>query len=152
MKCPSTPEQLADAIESLVASYMQEVRLAAQHALDRSLVRPAVASGVSKGKGRGGAPRKSSTMRRSGAELDEICEGLYKLVRARPGESAAKLAAAMGETAPTLQRPMAKLKAEGRVRSVGERHLTRYFPAGGSGRSALHRWKTKSSSVPSSRS
>jgi hypothetical protein len=37
----------------------------------------------------------------------------------------------MGETVQTLQRPMAKLKAEGRVRSVGERHLTRYFPAVG---------------------
>jgi hypothetical protein len=28
-----------------------------------------------------------------------------------------------------LQRPMAKLRAEGRVRSVGQRHMMRYFPA-----------------------
>jgi hypothetical protein len=62
-------------------------------------------------------------------ELEEICEGLSKLVRARPGESMARLAVDMGETVLTLQLPMAKLRAEGRVRSVGERHLTRYFPA-----------------------
>jgi hypothetical protein len=129
MNTPSTPEQLADAIETLVASYMKEVRLAAQHAIERSLALPATASVGSKSKARVEAPRRSSTKRRSGAELDAVCDALYKLVRARPGESAAHLAAEMGETAVTLQRPMAKLKAEGRVRSVGERHLTRYFPA-----------------------
>jgi len=34
-----------------------------------------------------------------------------------------------GVAARALERPMAKLKAEGRVRSVGQRNLTRYFPA-----------------------
>jgi len=37
----------------------------------------------------------------------------------------------------SLQRPMAKLRESGRVRSVGQRHLTRYHPtvvrAAGSG-------------------
>jgi len=28
-----------------------------------------------------------------------------------------------------LQRPMSKLKADGRIRSVGQRNTTRYFPA-----------------------
>jgi hypothetical protein len=129
MKSPSTPEQLANAIESLVASYMNEVRLVAQHALERSWAGPTVASSGPKSRVHRAAPRKPSTKRRSGGELDEICERLYKLVRARPGESAATLGADMGETAQTLQRPMTRLKAEGRVRSVGERHLTRYFPA-----------------------
>jgi hypothetical protein len=39
------------------------------------------------------------------------------------------LAEEMAESAMTLQRPMAKLRTEGRVRSVGERHMMRYFPA-----------------------
>jgi hypothetical protein len=30
-----------------------------------------------------------------------------------------------------LNRPMSRLKREGRVRSVGQRHLMRYFPAVG---------------------
>jgi hypothetical protein len=129
MKPPGTPEQLADAIESLVASYMDEVRLAAQRAVERSLTRGAVSRPPSKvSDARRAAPR-SRTARRSRTELDEACEELCKLVRARPGESMVTLAGAMGMPMSTLQGPMAKLRADGRVRSVGERHLTRYFPA-----------------------
>lgn len=39
------------------------------------------------------------------------------------------LAERMGAEAKTLRRPMATLRATGRVRSVGQRHLTRYYPA-----------------------
>lgn len=38
------------------------------------------------------------------------------------------LAEKMGAEARTLQRPMARLRSTGRVRSVGQRHLTRYYP------------------------
>ena len=133
MKTPGTPEQLADAIESLVASYMDEVRLAAQRAVERSLTRVAVSRPPSKAPSKGSEARRSApssrTARRSRTELDEACEQLCKLVRARPGESMVTLAGEMGMPMSTLQRPMAKLRADGRVRSVGERHLTRYFPA-----------------------
>jgi hypothetical protein len=133
MKSPGTPEQLADAIESLVASYMDEVRLAAQRAVERSLTRGAVSRPPSKAPSNGSEGRRaassSRTARRSRTELDEACEQLCKLVRGRPGESMVTLAGEMGMPMSTLQRPMAKLRADGRVRSVGERHLTRYFPA-----------------------
>ena len=131
MKNPGTLEQLADAIECLVASYMDEVRLAAQRAVERSLARGAVSRAPSKGsETRRTAPRSQTRLaRRSRTELDEACEQLCKLVRARPGESIVTLAGEMGIPMSTLQRPMAKLRADGRVRSVGERHLTRYFPA-----------------------
>jgi hypothetical protein len=39
MRTASTSEQLANAIESLIASYIDEVRQAAQHAVERSLSR-----------------------------------------------------------------------------------------------------------------
>lgn len=58
-----------------------------------------------------------------------MSEQLCALVRARPGESIIMLAEEMGVPASTLQRPMAKLRVENRVRTVGERHLMRYFPA-----------------------
>lgn len=129
MRSPSTPEQLANAIESLVASYIDEVRQAAQQALERSLCRPVQARRPAKSTvHRPSAPRLA-TKRRTAAELDETCEKLCALVRARPGESIITLAQDMGASAGTLQRPMAKLRAEGRIRSVGERHLMRYFPA-----------------------
>ena len=38
------------------------------------------------------------------------------------------LAREMSLTSELLYLPMSKLKAEGRVRSVGERNYTRYFP------------------------
>jgi hypothetical protein len=129
MKTPSTPEQLANAIESLVASYVDEIRQAAQQALARALYRPAAARRPSKGSGDRPPATRSATKRRTGAELDEVCEQLCALVRAQPGESIVRLAEEVGEPASALQRPMAKLRAEGRVRTVGERHLMRYFPA-----------------------
>jgi hypothetical protein len=129
MKNPGTPEQLADAIESLVASYMDEVRLAAQRAVERSLTRGAVSRPPLKGSDARRTAPSSPTARRSQAEVDEACEQLCKLVRARPGESMVTLAGEMEMPMSALQRPMAKLRADGRVRSVGERHLTRYFPA-----------------------
>ena len=129
MKNPNTPEQLANAIESLVASYMDEMRIAAQRAVERSLARGAGAHAPSK---RGDTPRtapSSGGKRRTQTELDDLCEVLCKQVRARPGESMTTLAEEMGMPMSALQRPMAKLRTEGRVRSVGQRHLTRYFPA-----------------------
>jgi len=72
---------------------------------------------------------ESTSKRRTAAQLGQTCEQLCALVRARPGESIVMLAEEMGESAMSLQRPMAKLRAEGRVRSVGERHMMRYFPA-----------------------
>lgn len=129
MKNPCTPEQLADSIESLVASYMEEVRLAAQRALERSLTRGVAARAPSKGSDSRRVATRSATKRRSQTELDEVCEQLCKLVRARPGESMVTLAEEMCMPMSAVQRPMAKLRTEGRVRSVGERHLTRYFPA-----------------------
>lgn len=132
MKIPSTPEQLAAAIETLVASYMDEVRLVAQQAVERSLGRSTVPQRrPSKRRGPRQAPLKSTGTRRTAGQLDEICEDLCKLVRARPGESLVTLADDMGVAAASLKRPMAKLRADGRVRTVGERHLTRYFPTVG---------------------
>lgn len=130
MRTPSTPEQLANAIESLVTSYIDEVRQAAQQAIERSLCRPVAVRRQLKASGSQRSPAsESSIKRRTTAQLDQTCEKLCTLVRARPGESIVVLAEELGESALTLQRPMAKLRAEGRVRSVGERHMMRYFPA-----------------------
>lgn len=124
-----TPEQLASAIESLVASYLDEVRQVAQEALERSLYAHGGARRPTKATGQRSQAPKPETKRRTAAELDATCEQLCALVRARPGESIVTLAEELGVPARTLQRPMAKLRVESRVRTVGERHLMRYFPA-----------------------
>ena len=126
MNSPKTPQQLSDAIESLVTSYIDDVRRAAQGAVDRSLSgtrRPV------KREDRSGRATGRSTKRRSDDELVVLCDRLYELVRARPGESMAAFAAETGVAARALHRPMLRLKAMGRIRSVGERNMTRYFPA-----------------------
>jgi hypothetical protein len=52
------------------------------------------------------------------------------VVRAHPGETMVVLAPQLGASADDLHRPMSLLKRSGRVRSVGQRHQTRYFPMG----------------------
>jgi len=124
-----TPAQLASAIESLVESYLEEVRQAAQQAVERSLSLHPVSRRPAKTKGHRSPTPTSETKRRTAAEIDATSERLCALVRARPGESIITLAEEIGLPASTLQRPMAKLRAESRVRTVGQRHLMRYFPA-----------------------
>jgi plasmid replication initiation protein len=129
MKTPRTPEHLANAIESLVASYIDEVHQAAQQGVERALFRRAGSAPGRRSKGGHRPPAATTaTKRRTAGELDEVCGRLCALVRARPGESIVMLAEEMGEPAGALQRPMAKLRADGRVRTVGQRHLMRYFP------------------------
>jgi len=131
MKSPTTTGELGSAIESLIASYMAGVREAAEQAVARAL--------TAQGRGRSArAPRaasrrsgeaRSSSSRRSSLALDEASDALCDLVRAKPGSSMVELAEQLGASVRELQRPMAKLRAEGRVRTVGKRHLMRYFPA-----------------------
>ena len=60
--------------------------------------------------------------------MDGTVERLCDAVRANAGETITVIAAHLGETPRALHRPMAHLKRSGRVRSAGQRHLTRYFP------------------------
>ena len=128
MQKPQNSVELAEAIETLVRAYLEEAHRAAQVALERSLSRPASVTRASKSKAdRTGLPSAPSK-RRTAAELAELCEQLYRLVCARPGEPMAVFADELGVASHSLQRPMGRLKAAGRVRTVGQRHLTRYFP------------------------
>ena len=120
--------ELAGAIESLIGSYVAGVREAAQQAVERALVRVAAGRPTRSGKTRSSMPPTSAN-RRTAAELAGVCDALFEVVRAHPGASMVALAEKMGAEAQTLQRPMATLRSTGRVRSVGQRHLTRYYPA-----------------------
>lgn len=88
-----TSEQLANAIEALVASYLDEIHQAAQQALHRSLCRPAGTRRPAKVFGQ--RPHTSASgmesKRRTATGLDATCEQLCALVRARPGESVVAL-------------------------------------------------------------
>ena len=75
------------------------------------------------------APRsRKMAPRRPPEELVALQERLLEEVRGRPGETMTVLAAHLGLPSRALHLPMAHLKRRGQVRSVGERHFTRYFP------------------------
>ena len=130
MKTPNTPLELADAIESLVASYMDSVRDAAQQAVSRALASPGPSNRRPSLATRSTSAKPPTTSaRRSPTELEAVCDALCERVRAQPGVSMVELAEQMRTDVRSLQRPMAKLKSAERVRSVGQRHLMRYYPA-----------------------
>ena len=74
------------------------------------------------------APERAGLRRRPSAEITALSERLYQAVCAKPGETMAVLAGDLGASARQLNRPMTQLKRVGRIRSVGQRHQTRYFP------------------------
>jgi hypothetical protein len=115
-------EGLQTQIERLVREYLAEQQKAALVAVERAFA-PAVPS-------RARPVRSPPGRRRRTSEVAQLAERLCDAVRACPGETMTVLAARVGEKPRALNRPMLHLKRADRVRSAGERHLTRYFPMG----------------------
>jgi hypothetical protein len=126
----ANPQDLCNRIEHLVEEYISATRTAAQAALNR-----AFASGTTATvrPSRSTSPGPTSSRSRTGArrapgEIGALSERLYEAVCRTPGEKMEVIAPVVGATARELNRPMRRLKQAGRVRSVGTRHATRYFP------------------------
>jgi len=116
----TTTETLETQIEQLVRRHLAEQQLAAKAAVERAFVALAPP--------RQRAPRRAGYRRRAPGQMAELAERLCEAVRACPGETMTVIAARVGEQLRALNRPMLHLKRAGRVRSAGERNLTRYFP------------------------
>ena len=132
-KTPTTPDQLARSIIDLVTAYVDEARRGAHEALDEAFSAALALSRRAPQKRRW-TPQESAgarSRRRSTDEISELEERLLAVVCARPGESMAAFSEELGQSVPSLQRPMSKLRSDGRVRCVGERNMARYFPAVG---------------------
>jgi uncharacterized protein Yka (UPF0111/DUF47 family) len=117
-------EELETQIDTVVREHIAACHQAAAMAVDRAF---GSASRRTKPPGRA-RPKAAGSTRRTAEELAEVCERLYEAVRANPGEGMKVLMAEVGSTARELYRPMTQLKKAGRVRSVGQRHQSRYFP------------------------
>jgi predicted HTH transcriptional regulator len=129
MENPRTPEELATQIEALVAGYVDEVRRFARQAVERGLAPGAGSTSKPSTPSKSSAKRKrTNNGRRSLAELEELSEALCALIHERPGESMATFAAELDVSIRGMRRPAKMLKRAGRIRSVGERQWTRYFP------------------------
>lgn len=120
----NTPKELGERIERLVQEYISASRVAAEAAMDRAFAGSMAAT--AKKQRRQTAPRTNG--RRPSTELASLGERLYAAMCTAPGETMTVLAPAVGRSARELHRPMALLKRAGRVRSVGTRQATRYYP------------------------
>lgn len=119
-----TTEHLQQQIEQLIRAHLAAQRAAASTAVER-----AFASATSSPRPRASAsPSKTWGRRRPPTEVAGLAERLFEAVRAHPGETMAVIAPQVGEAPRALNRPMHHLKRAGRVKSAGQRHLTRYFP------------------------
>ena len=117
-------EQLQIEIEKLVRAHLTAQKAAAAAAVERAFA----SATMPRRKTAAPLSKRAWGRRRPPTEVAGIAERLYAAVLAHPGETMAVIAADVGETALALSRPMHHLKSAGRVRSVGKRHLTRYFP------------------------
>jgi hypothetical protein len=117
------------AVEQVVREHLVSVEAAAAAAV-REGVRRATRPAKDRNAGKAGKARRrrAPSRRRSREELAELEQKLYEAVRAHPGETMAVLAEKVGATARELNRPALALRHNGRIRSVGKRQYTRYFP------------------------
>lgn len=119
--------EIEAAVQLIVAATQRAAVAAIQEAFKGSR-RPEVPSVLKREQPTGQRGGSDTVRRRSTEEINKLAQDLYDSVCAKPGETMAVLAQEMG-TAPRLLQPaVARLKAEGRIRAVGHRHLTRYFP------------------------
>ena len=129
-------DDLERQIEALVREHVATLRRKAEAAVLRAFSQTAAPMPRSRGQTMGPAPAACATGRAPrpcGAPplprvLSATAERLYAAVCAHPGEGMSTLAAALGMTARQLKRPMRQLRQAGRIRSVGQRQATRYFP------------------------
>lgn len=122
----NTNEDLGRRIEQLVAEHIAATRKVAQEAVERALAASSVAPMVAARPTR--ARAEVSRKRRGAAELTALGERFYRAVCSKPGETMTVLAADVGATPRELHLAVLGLKQAGRVRAVGQRAHTRYFP------------------------
>jgi len=124
----SLEQKIESAVESLVREHLAALEATATDAV-RAGFRRAAASGGKRG--RTAIPRRRRQgRRRTREEIVALEERLYEAICAHPGETMAVIAEAVGASARELNRPATVLRRTGRVRSVGQRQYTRYFPMG----------------------
>ena len=117
-------EDLESAIARLVQEHVAVLHQAAAAAVERAFSTRAPAP-----RARGTAPeRRASGRRRGPDEVAGLAERLYAAVCANPGAAMSTLAAQVGEPPRALNRPAMQLRRVGRLRNVGQRQGTRYFP------------------------
>lgn len=125
----SLKQKIEITVERLVREHLAALEAAASAAVREGFRRAARPTSPTR-RASARTSQGPSSRRRPREVMVELQERLYRAVCAHPGETMTVLARAIGSTARELNRPATLLRREGRVRSVGQRHATRYFPMG----------------------
>ena len=123
------PEQkIESAVERLVREHLVACEAAAETAVRAAFRR--ASSSSSKSTRSKSSRSRSASRRRSREEIADLEERLYEAIARHPGETMAVIAPAAGATPRELNRPATLLRRQGRVRSVGQRHVHALLPDG----------------------
>jgi hypothetical protein len=124
----TTKNELVEQIEHLVQTHIEEMRTAAAAAVERGFgTRAHAGRAAVTVTSRLEASRRIAP-RRAAEDLAVLGERFYAALCRRPGETMTTLAPQVGASPRALQVAVARLKRAGRVRAVGQRQHTRYFP------------------------
>lgn len=139
----STIHELTEQIERLVRAHIAATHTSVAAAIARVFAGSAAAgdggpralsknehAGALEGQARAASRRKAAP-RRPLVEVMALAERFYAVVCRSPGETMATLAPQVGASPRELQIAVGRLKRAGRVRAVGRRQFTRYFPMAG---------------------
>ena len=126
----TTNHDLARQIEDLVRQHVDALRATAAAAVARAFaaVPPALASARASTPTKPVRTRKQGAPRRAPTELVALGERFYAVVCQRPGETMTMLAPQVGVAPRVLQFAVTRLRRDGRVRAIGKRQHTRYYP------------------------
>ena len=117
--------ELNQQIEQLIQNHIAEIRSAAEQAVARAFTNAFNSSKRSSPKKNCGS---ADVPKRSKQEILDIGEKLCAAVGENPGETMAVLSGKIGLSPKELHLPMVKLKKSNRVKSIGHRNFTRYYP------------------------
>ena len=120
---------LEERIEQLVREYIAATRTRVEAALARGFAEPAMRSSKPVSAQTKLSTRRPASRRRTTDEVADLAERLCAAVHAAPGETMLRLAPEVGATPSELSIAVTRLRSQGRVRTVGQRQHTRYFPA-----------------------
>jgi hypothetical protein len=126
----TTNHDLEKQIEDLVRQHIDALRASVAAAVARAFaaVPPAVSPARASTPTKPGRTRKQGAPRRAPAELVALGERFYAVLCQRPGETMTTLAPQVGVAPRVLQVAVARLRRDERVRAIGKRQHTRYYP------------------------
>ena len=149
---PSATEQIRKRIESFVLGLDEMIRAASLEVVRQGLLGPGALPAPSRrtkgglalpaparrnpqrgapsarAKGRrAAASGRGTRTKRTGDQLDALVAGLLKYIAKHPGQRMEQIAAGMKLASKELTLPIQKLKAEGRLKTKGQKRATAYF-------------------------